>query len=315
MPAGPIPRQRVLNFGGRRDNFRALMTDRSIAIGIIGGSGLYRFEGFRQTQELEIETPFGPPSDPFMVGTLSGIDVAFLPRHGRSHGFLPTEIPHRANIWGMKKLGVKWLISVSAVGSLQEEHQPGHLVLVDQFYDRTHGRWEPDTFFGDGIVAHVSFARPISRKLQNVLRDAAIAEGVEVVRGGTYVNIQGPQFSTRAESTWYHKMGFDVIGMTNMAEARLAREAEMAYTTMAMVTDYDAWNVENEPVTVDQVIGWLKLNVENAQRILARAVPEVVKLDAAKAHSALQNAILTAQDHWPSETAAKLDLLIGKYRV
>jgi 5'-methylthioadenosine phosphorylase len=290
------------------------MASETYEIGIIGGSGLYKFEGFEQTDRKEIQTPFGAPSDPIVLGRVSGTRAAFLPRHGTGHRLLPSEIPHRANIWALKSLGVRWLISVSAVGSLQEEHEHGNVVLVDQFYDRTHGRWEPDTFFGEGIVAHVGFSRPVSRKLQNVLQAACLREGVEVVKGGTYVNIQGPQFSTRAESVWYHKMGFDVIGMTNLAEARLAREAEIAYATMAMVTDYDSWNDQSDPVTVDQVIAWLNQNVASAQRVLARAVPEAAELGEAKAHRALADAILTPEEHWPAATAAKLEPLIGKYR-
>lgn len=282
-------------------------------IGIIGGSGLYQIDGFEKEQEIEMETPFGSPSDKLILGTFHGVRVVFLPRHGVSHRLLPCELPHRANIWALKSLGVQWILSVSAVGSLQAEYPPGTVVCIDQFIDRTKGRHEPDTFFGEGIVAHCSFDQPISLELRDVLFAAAQACDVPSHCGGAYVNIQGPTFSTLAESQWYHRQGFEVVGMTNMAEARLAREAEIAYATMALVTDFDSWHPDHDSVTVEAVIACLKQNTANAQRILATALPEVANLTDAKAHSSLKFAIMTARDHWPEATIAKLQPIIEKY--
>ncbi len=279
-------------------------------IGIIGGSGLYQLAAFTGHKEIQLQTPFGSPSDVYLQGQLAGQDVVFLPRHARGHKLLPSEIPHRANIHGFKELGVKWIISVSAVGSLQHDYAPGDVVLPDQFFDRTKGRIA-DTFFGEGIVAHIAFGDPISAELQDVLYLAAQAAGAKVHKGGTYVNMEGPQFSTRAESETYRSAGHAVVGMTNLVEAKLAREAQIAYATVAMVTDYDCWHPEHDSVTVEMVIQWLHKNTELAQKILVDAVPRVAKLTHAKAHEALKNAILTSKDHWPPATAKKLALILG----
>ena len=283
----------------------------AVPIGIIGGSGLYQLAEFEVREEVALETPFGRPSDRFIRGTLAGHEVVFLPRHARGHKLLPSEIPHRANIHGMKELGVKWLISVSAVGSLQHDYSPGDVVLPSQFFDRTKGR-ALDTFFGEGIVAHVAFGDPVSLELQEVLHTAAQAAGARVHRGGTYVNIEGPQFSTRAESETYRAAGHAIVGMTNLVEAKLAREAQIAYATVAMVTDYDCWHPEHDSVTVEMVIGWLTKNTALAQRILLEAVPRVAQLTHAKAHDALKHAVLTHKDHWPEATARKLAVILGE---
>ena len=279
-------------------------------IGIIGGSGLYHMAALTEQREIKLETPFGPPSDVYIEAKLEGHPVVFLPRHARGHRLLPNEIPYRANIHGFKQLGAKWIISISAVGSLQHEFAPGDVVLPDQFFDRTKGR-VADTFFGEGIVAHISFGEPISSELQDVVFDAAKRAGAKVHKNGTYVNMEGPQFSTRAESETYRAAGYSVIGMTNLVEAKLAREAEIAYATVAMVTDYDCWHPDHDSVTVEMVIGWLQKNTELAQRILLEAVPEVAALKEAKAHDALHYAILTQKAHWPEATAKKLALILG----
>jgi 5'-methylthioadenosine phosphorylase len=278
-------------------------------IGIIGGSGLYHLAAFTDHQEIRLETPFGPPSDVYLQGNLAGHPVVFLPRHARGHKLLPSEIPHRANIHGFKQLGAKWIISISAVGSLQHDYSPGDVVLPDQFFDRTKGR-TPDTFFGEGIVAHISFGDPISPELQEVLHISAQKAGATVHRGGTYVNMEGPQFSTRAESETYRAAGYAVVGMTNLVEAKLAREAQIAYATVAMVTDYDCWHPEHDNVTVEMVIGWLQKNTSLAQKILIEAIPRVAALKQAKAHEALRYAILTQKEHWPAATAKKLALIL-----
>jgi 5'-methylthioadenosine phosphorylase len=278
-------------------------------IGIIGGSGLYQLAAFTGQEEVRLETPFGAPSDAYMRGELGGFPVVFLPRHARGHKLLPNEIPHRANIHGFKQLGVKWIISVSAVGSLQHDYSPGDVVLPDQFFDRTKGR-SADTFFGEGIVAHVAFGDPISPELQEALHAAAQAAGATVHKGGTYVNIEGPQFSTRAESETFRSAGYAVVGMTNLVEAKLAREAQIAYATVAMVTDYDCWHPEHDSVTVEMVIGWLQKNTALSQKILLEAVPRVAKLPGAKAHDALKYAVLTHKEHWPEATAKKLALIL-----
>jgi 5'-methylthioadenosine phosphorylase len=280
-------------------------------IGIIGGSGLYQLAAFSVREEVALETPFGSPSDKYICGTLAGHEVVFLPRHARGHKLLPGEIPHRANIHGMKDLGVKWIISVSAVGSLQHDYSPGDVVLPSQFFDRTKGR-ALDTFFGEGIVAHVAFGDPISPELQDELYAAAQTAGAKVHKGGTYVNIEGPQFSTRAESESYRAAGHAIVGMTNLVEAKLAREAQIAYATMAMVTDYDCWHPEHDSVTVEMVIGWLAKNTALAQAVLLEAVPRVAKLTHAKAHDALKYAVLTHKEHWPVATAKKLAVILGE---
>jgi 5'-methylthioadenosine phosphorylase len=279
-------------------------------IGIIGGSGLYQLAAFTEKQEVRLETPFGAPSDVYIRGLLAGHEVVFLPRHARGHKLLPSEIPHRANIHGFKQLGVRWIISISAVGSLQHDYSPGDVVLPSQFFDRTKGR-AADTFFGEGIVAHVSFGDPVSSELQDVLFEAAQAAGATAHKGGTYVNMEGPQFSTRAESEDYRASGHAIVGMTNLVEAKLAREAEIAYATVAMVTDYDCWHPDHDSVTVEMVIGWLQKNTALAQNILLEAVPRVAKLTHAKAHDALKYAILTQKDHWPEATAKKLAVILG----
>ncbi|PTX99923.1 S-methyl-5'-thioadenosine phosphorylase [Verrucomicrobia bacterium LW23] len=284
-----------------------------VKIACIGGSGLYNLEAFELQEDREMHTPFGAPSDKIRIGTLAGQPVAFLPRHGRHHSYLPAEVPHRANIHALKQLGVEWIISISAVGSLREEKAPGHVVLPDQFVDRTKGR-APCTFFGRGIVAHIAFAHPVSHLLQEALYDASLEAGATVHKGGTYVNMEGPQFSTLAESNTYRAAGYDIIGMTNVVEAKLAREAEMAYATMAMVTDYDCWHPEHDSVTVESVIGWLRKNTALSQQVLLKAIPKIAALGPCPSHTALKNAILTQPAHWPAETAAKLDLIIGKYR-
>jgi 5'-methylthioadenosine phosphorylase len=282
----------------------------SSPIGIIGGSGLYQLAAFSDHKHVQLDTPFGAPSDVYIQGKLAGEDVVFLPRHARGHKLLPNEIPHQANIHGFKQLGVKWIISISAVGSLQHAYAPGDVVLPDQFFDRTKGR-AADTFFGEGIVAHVAFGEPISPELQDVLYAAAQAVGAKAHKGGTYVNIEGPQFSTRAESETYRSAGHAIVGMTNLVEAKLAREAQIAYATLAMVTDYDCWHPEHDSVTVEMVIQWLQKNTALAQAILIEAVPRVAELTYAKAHEALKYAILTHKEHWPESTAKKLELILG----
>jgi 5'-methylthioadenosine phosphorylase len=282
-------------------------------IGIIGGSGLYQLSAFTGQKELRLDTPFGAPSDAYIQGQLAGHPVVFLPRHARGHRLLPSEIPHRANIHGFKQLGVRWIISISAVGSLQHDYAPGDVVLPDQFFDRTKGR-TPDTFFGEGIVAHIAFGDPISPELQEVLFASAQAAGATAHKGGTYVNIEGPQFSTRAESETYRSAGHAVVGMTNLVEAKLAREAQIAYATAAMVTDYDCWHPEHDSVTVEMVIGWLQKNTSLAQKILLDAIPKVARIPHAKAHEALKYAILTQKEHWPEATAKKLALILGDQR-
>lgn len=282
-------------------------------IGIIGGSGLYQYEGFEISNEVDVETPFGPASDNIFIGKLGGVDVAFLPRHGRGHSFLPTEVPYRANIYAMKRLGVKYLIGVGAVGSLQQQHKPGNVVLPDQFFDRTKGG-APQTFFGNGIIAHVAFSHPCDHAIMEELRKAGMELGYAICKGGTYVNIEGPAFSTQVESMAYHKAGYDVIGMTNLIEAKLAREAEIAYASMSMVTDHDAWDPRIEPVSVEMVMQILKKNKDTAQHILAQAVPRIAELGELPAHRTLNGAILTPTKAWPAKTAAKLDAIIGKYK-
>src|ERR1700678_3953485 len=282
----------------------------SSPLGIIGGSGLYQLAAFTGAGEVRLNTPFGAPSDAYMQGKLAGHEVVFLPRHARGHKLLPSEIPHRANIHGMKALGVQWIISISAVGSLQHDYSPGDSVLPSQFFDRTKGR-AADTFFGEGIVAHVAMGDPVSSELQDVLYAAAQAAGATAHKGGTYVNIEGPQFSTRAESESYRAAGHAIVGMTNLVEAKLAREAQIAYATVAMVTDYDCWHPDHDSVTVEMVIQWLHKNTELAQKILLEAIPRVAKLTHAKAHDALKYAILTQKEHWPEATAKKLALILG----
>lgn len=289
--------------------YRATM---ETAIGIIGGSGLYEIEGFGKNEERAVKTPFGDPSDVLTGGTLAGRKVWFLPRHGRGHRLLPTEINHRANLWAMRSLGVRHLICVTAVGSLKEEYRPRDIVLPDQYFDRT-SRREHHTFFGGGIVAHVSFAEPVSAGLRDILRRAAQSCGARVHEGGTYVNMDGPAFSTRAESEVNRHLGFDVIGMTNLPEAKLAREAEIALATLAMVTDYDCWKTEEEPVTADAVVAHLQANVAMAKAVIAAAVPEIPGTADWPEHRALDGAVMTPRRLWPEDRAEALFPLIGRF--
>lgn len=284
----------------------------SPAIGIIGGSGLYQIEGLTDVEEITVATPFGPPSDAIIRGTLAGRVVCFLPRHARGHRLLPTELNHRANIWALRSLGVRWIISVTAVGSLREELPPRHIVLPDQFYDRTSQRRD-NTFFGGGIVAHISFGDPISAGLRGLLAETVAELGWEGQDGGTYVNMDGPAFSTRAESETYRKLGFDIIGMTNLPEAKLAREAEIALATLAMVTDYDCWRIEEEAVSAAAVVGHLHANVDRAKTILSAVIPRIPAIPDWPEHRALDNAIMTARDLWPPETTEKLAPLLSRF--
>jgi 5'-methylthioadenosine phosphorylase len=280
-------------------------------IGIIGGSGLYHMEGLAGIREVTIRTPFGAPSDALIMGTLDGVRVAFLSRHGRGHRIAPTDINYRANMYALKTLGVSRVISVSAVGSMKEALKPGHVVLPDQFIDLTKHR--TGTFFEQGIVAHVAFADPVCGALSETLHQAAARVGATAHRGGTYLCIEGPQFSSRAESLLYRQWGVDVIGMTNMPEARLAREAELCYATMALATDYDCWHSGEESVTVEMILATLHRNVEQAKRILRAAVPAAVGSRTCGCATALQHAIVTAPEKIPVATRKKLQPLIGKY--
>lgn len=281
-------------------------------IGIIGGTGLYQIEGLTQQRWVKVRTPFGKPSDDLLTGKLEGRDVVFLPRHARGHRLLPSELNHRANIWAMKNLGVAWIVSVSAVGSLQSKYRPSDIVLIDQFVDRTKKDFE-HTFFGDGIVAHVAFAHPVSEKLRQLLLKSARAQKARVHDGGTYVNMEGPAFSTRAESLTNHRAKYDVIGMTNLGEARCAREAEIAYATMAMVTDYDSWKEDEDHVTVDIVIELLHRNAATAKKILRNVIPRIPALPDWPEHSALKNAILTDKSLWPAKKSSDLKPILGRY--
>lgn len=284
-------------------------------IGIIGGSGLYQMPELKDVEEVSVETPFGPPSDAFIVGTLEGVRVAFLPRHGRGHRLLPTELPFRANVYAMKTLGVERILSASAVGSLQERYAPLDMVIPDQFFDRTRARAKESTFFGEGIVAHITFAHPVCKDLGDVLEESCRAAEVNAHRGGTYICMEGPAFSTKAESHVYRSWGMDVIGMTNLQEAKLAREAEICYATLALVTDYDCWHEEHDAVSVETVVEYLNKNVRNAQVIMREAIRRLAASERACAcGSALKNAIFTAPDLWPDATTRKLSAIIEKYR-
>jgi 5'-methylthioadenosine phosphorylase len=281
------------------------------AIGIIGGSGLYAMSGLTNMREIRVKTPFGEPSDAIVLGTLEGKGVAFLARHGRGHRILPGEINYRANIYAMKVLGVERVISVSAVGSLREDLRPGEFLVPDQFFDRTKNR--AATFFGDGIVAHAAFAHPTCGQLSGVLADACVHEAIKVHRRGTYVCIEGPQFSTLAEAEVHRQLRFEVIGMTNVTEAKLAREAEICYSTIAMITDYDCWHPEHESVTASQIIATLNQNAENAQKVLRTAVRELPAGRSCKCGSALQHALVTDIKIVPKATKKRLAAIIGKY--
>ncbi len=287
-------------------------TEEKPVIGVIGGSGLYDLEGLTISRSETLDTPFGPPSDAYLVGELEGVQMVFLPRHGRGHRLSPSEINYRANIYGMKALGVTHLISVSAVGSMKETIHPGDVVVVDQFIDRTFRR--PGSFFGDGIVVHVSMADPVCPLLADTLYQAGLELGIPVHKGGTYVCIEGPQFSTRAESLVYRSWGVDVIGMTNMPEAKLAREAEISYATLALATDYDCWHETEEAVSVEGVVKTLLENVSKARRIIRKAAVEIsADRRGSPAYRALENAIITAPDKINQSARDRLELLIGPY--
>jgi 5'-methylthioadenosine phosphorylase len=280
-------------------------------IGIIGGTGLYQMEGFTDVREVAAETPFGPPSDTFMVGSLDGRRVAFLPRHGRGHRILPHELNFRANVFAMKKLGVEWILSVSAVGSLKERYEPLHMVVPDQFIDRT--RQRQSTFFGRGLVAHVAFAHPFCRRLSKVMAEACAEAGASHHVGGTYVCMEGPQFSTLAESQLYRSWGADLIGMTNLQEAKLAREAEICYATLAMVTDYDCWHPDHDAVTAEQIIGVLGKNAETARKVLRAAVRRLPIPRDCECANALASALITPSDLVPEAVKRELEPIVGRY--
>jgi 5'-methylthioadenosine phosphorylase len=280
-------------------------------IGVIGGSGLYSMPGFEAQEEVPVETPWGAPSDKYVVGRLAGKDVAFLARHGRGHRITPSELNFRANIYGMKSLGVERIISLSAVGSLKEEHRPQDFVLPDQFFDGTRGR--VSTFFGGGLAAHISFAHPVCPQLADTVHAACLSAGVNVKKGGTYLCIEGPAFSTVAESKVYRSWGMDVIGMTNLQEAKLAREAEICYVTVAMVTDYDCWHPDHDAVTVSQIVSNLTANAQNAASVVAAAVASMPAARECRCGSALEHAIITDRQMIPEAARKKLQLLVGKY--
>src|SRR5437763_4973980 len=280
-------------------------------IGIIGGSGLYSMHGFEAHEEAAIQTPWGNPSDNYVVGSLAGKSVAFLARHGRGHRVSPSEMNFQANIWGLKSLGVERIISLSAVGSLKEEHEPLEFVIPYQFFDRTLGR--ASTFFGEGLVAHISFADPVCPQLMEIARQACVSAEVEVTKGGTYLCMEGPAFSTRAESNIYRTWGMDVIGMTNLQEAKLAREAEICYVTIAMVTDYDCWHPHHDAVTVTDIIANLTSNAASAAKVVAAAVASMPAERTCKCGSALSHALITDPKSIPPDTCQKLELLVGKY--
>jgi 5'-methylthioadenosine phosphorylase len=280
-------------------------------IGIIGGSGLYSMPGFEAQEEILLDSPWGRPSDEYVLGMLAGKEVAFLSRHGRGHRISPSELNFRANIYGFKQLGVERIISLSAVGSLKQEHPPLKFVVPDQFFDRTRGR--VSTFFGEGLVAHISFADPICPQLSDVVAQACVAAGVDVSKGGTYLCMEGPAFSTKAESNVYRSWGMDVIGMTNLQEAKLAREAEICYVTVAMVTDYDCWHEEHAAVTVSDILANLTQNAANACRVVAASVANMPATRECKCGSALAHALLTDPRTVPETTRKKLELLVGKY--
>ena len=282
------------------------------AIGVIGGSGLYQLDGLTDPREHIIDTPFGAPSDVIFGGEFAGRRVFFLPRHGRGHRIAPHELNHRANIWALRSLGVRWIVCVTAVGSLQEQYAPRDIVLPSQFFDRT-SQSAQHTFFGEGIVAHVAFADPISAGLQEILYEAGSALGYRLHRGGTYVNMDGPAFSTRAESEVNRRLGFDVIGMTNLGEAKLAREAEIALATLAMITDYDCWKTDEAHVTADAVVAHLHANAAAAKAVLARVIPTIPKTPDWPEHRALDAALVTPRELWPAATVAKLGPILERF--
>jgi 5'-methylthioadenosine phosphorylase len=290
---------------------KTVRSSEPVRIGVIGGSGLYSMPGLENTRELRVKTPFGNPSDAFVVGTVDGKRVAFLARHARGHRFLPTEINYRANIHAMKQLGVERIISVSAVGSLQEDLKPLDFLIPDQFYDRT--RHRVSTFFGDGVAAHVGFAKPVCGQLTSLLGDACDRVKVRVHRGGTYICMEGPQFSTLAEAHVHRQLRFEVIGMTNVTEAKLAREAEICYGTVAMITDYDCWHPEHSSVTLEEILSNLNQNAENAQAVVREAVAAMPAERTCKCSSALAHAIVTDPAVIPAAARKRLDVIAGKY--
>jgi len=283
-----------------------------MTVGVIGGSGLYEIEGLTDIAEVSIDTPFGAPSDVFITGMLGTVRMVFLPRHGRGHRYLPSEVPYRANIYGMKKLGVQRIISVSAVGSMKEEIVPGHIVIPDQFFDRTQGK-RASTFFGQGVAGHVQFADPVCPELVGVLCEAGQFAGATVHKGGTYLCIEGPNFSTRAESTIYRGWGVDIIGMTNLPEARLAREAEICYGTVALATDYDCWHDGHDDVTVEAVLEIIRQNVAMARNIIKHAAGALSSQPRCTCGESLKYAIMTDRDLIPAQTREDLEPILGKY--
>ncbi len=301
-----MPKKQAKTSGNRRNGVG------EIKIGIIGGSGLYEMEGLTEKKEVAVSTPFGRPSDRLVVGMLSGKRVAFLSRHGRGHIFMPTEINFRANIYALKKLGVERIISTSAVGSLKEEHKPPDLLVPDQFFDRTRHR-TGETFFGQGLIAHISFSDPVCPQLCELLEAAGHRTSVSVRRGGTYLCMEGPAFSTKAESNVYRSWGMDVIGMTNLQEAKLAREAEICYATLSLVTDYDCWHPDHDAVTVAQIINNLNQNSLHAQRVIAAAIAAMPAERQCRCGSALAHALITDRKNIPAATRKKLELIVGKY--
>jgi 5'-methylthioadenosine phosphorylase len=288
------------------------MSDQPAAIGVIGGSGLYQVEGFDSPKEVRVDTPFGSPPDVIVSGVVHERSVYFLPRHARGHRILPTELNHRANIFALRSLNVRWIISVGAVGSLQEQYHPRDIVLPDQFFDRTSQRAET-TFFGQGIVAHVALADPVNGSLRTIIAEEAAALGYQVHNGGTYVNMDGPAFSTRAESEFHRRMGFDVIGMTNSPEAKLSREAEIAFASICFVTDYDCWKVEDEPVSAQTVIGHLLANADAARRILPAIIRRIPAEPNWPEHRALDSALVTDRKLWPELTVKKLEVILNRF--
>jgi len=284
------------------------------AIGVIGGSGLYDIEGLENREEIRVETPFGDPSDALITGTLGGRRVYFLPRHGRGHVIQPSELNHRANIYALRSVGVRWIICVTAVGSLREQYKPRDIVLPLQYFDRT-SRREHHTFFGNGIVAHIAFGDPVCPELNQILTDASNKlHEKDVHQGGTYVNMDGPAFSTRSESEANRQLGFDIIGMTNLPEAKLAREAEISLATLGMITDYDCWKVEEEAVTADAVIGHLTANAAAAKKIVAEAITNIPAEPTWDAHHSLDMALVTDKKIWPEKTAKSLEAILGRFQ-
>ena len=280
-------------------------------IGVVGGSGLYAMSGFQKSREVAIKTPFGNPSDKIVIGKLNSVKMAFLPRHGRGHFILPSEINYRANIWALKKLGAEYIIASAACGSLREDIHPGDIVIIDQFINRT--RLRKDTFMGDGIVGHLVFADPICKSLADVLYEASVELGIRTHRKGAYVCIEGPSFSSRAESKAYQKWGADVVGMTNLTEAKLAREAEICYASIALCTDYDCWRESCESVTIEEVLKVMNKNIENCQKIIKLASQKLPKIRNCGCEDAMKNAIITSQDKIPAKIKKDLKIIVGKY--